>query len=148
MPWAVLVMRTKRFRAISKMGVFSESSRGDKWWAGWTQFVQRMWLGTEAAGGGRSAACDVDPCSSMKAWRINIGESQNRGFKIRWHLFFFLKTSYDSGEEQQLKVVLSPFLFPPEIPRQNVGKQPSPAQSEKRSNFKDQSYNVRRRGSR
>jgi hypothetical protein len=57
---------------------------------------------------GRSAACDVDPCSTMKAWRINIGEP-DPSFKIQEALF--LETNYDSGEEQQLRVVPNP-LFP------------------------------------
>jgi hypothetical protein len=46
---------------------------------------------------GRPAACDVDPCSRMKAWRIKTLESQIRVSRFR-RLFFF-ETNYDSGEE-------------------------------------------------
>jgi hypothetical protein len=56
-----------------------------------------MWLGRKSGWRGRPAACDVDPCSRMKAWRIKTLESQIGVSRFRRLIFF--ETNYDSGEE-------------------------------------------------
>ena len=61
----------------------------------------------EGAVGGEICSLRRDPCSDNEAWRINIGEP-DLSFKIQEALL--LKTNYDSGEEQQLRVVLHPFF--------------------------------------
>lgn len=67
MPSAVLLMRTRRFRAISKMSVFSEDREVTSGRQGGQVVNACGWEGKLLEG--RSAACDVIP----EAWRINIG---------------------------------------------------------------------------
>jgi hypothetical protein len=57
----------------------------------------------EGAVGGEICSLRRDPCSDNEAWRINIGEP-GLSFKIQECSFA------DSGEEQQLRVVLNRFF--------------------------------------